>query len=115
VKYTAFLLKGEIVMSEIKRNLSPKSLDRIREKKKSLTEESRNKMLKAGGSLKTNHVIDAQEICREVRDNALSEPQTSRLKSMTSADWKEANEVTKRNRGLSKLSLKDIYREKGED
>jgi hypothetical protein len=44
-----------------------KNLKQIAEKKKSLTEESRNKMLKAGGSLKTNHAIDAQEICREVR------------------------------------------------
>ena len=33
----------------------------------------------------------------------------SRLKSMTKADWEEANEITKRARCLSKLSLEDIY------
>lgn len=35
----------------------------------------------------------------------------NRLASMTSNDWKESNEVTKRDRGLSKLSPKDIYEE----
>lgn len=35
----------------------------------------------------------------------------NRLSNMSRADWKEANEVTKRERGLSKLSYTDIYGE----
>lgn len=47
--------------------MSPTSLAKIAEKKKSLTEERKNAMLKAGGSVKTTNTIDAQEICREIR------------------------------------------------
>lgn len=48
-------------------HMSPTSLAKIAEKKKSLTEERKNAMLKAGGSVKTTNTIDAQEICREIR------------------------------------------------
>lgn len=36
---------------------------------------------------------------------------TNKIDSMSPEDWKEANEITKRNRGLSRLSLKDIFEE----
>jgi hypothetical protein len=49
------------------RKMSPTALAKIAEKKKQMTEEKRNQMVKAGGSIKTRNVIDAQEICREVR------------------------------------------------
>jgi hypothetical protein len=47
--------------------MSPHALAKIAEKKKSMTDDIKNKMLKAGGSIKTRNSIDAQEICREVR------------------------------------------------
>ncbi|WP_156130487.1 hypothetical protein [Paenibacillus durus] len=49
------------------KKMSPTALAKIAEKKKQLTEEKRSQMVKAGGSIKTRNVIDAQEICREVR------------------------------------------------
>jgi pentose-5-phosphate-3-epimerase len=49
------------------KKMSPHALAKIAEKKKSMTDDIKNKMLKAGGSIKTRNSIDAQEICREVR------------------------------------------------
>jgi len=49
------------------KRMSPTTLAKIADKKKSMTEESKKRMLIVGGSLKTKYAIDAQEICREVR------------------------------------------------
>ncbi|WNR45362.1 hypothetical protein [Paenibacillus roseipurpureus] len=47
--------------------MSPATLAKIAEKKKQLTPEKKRELLKAGGSVKTNYIIDTDEICREVR------------------------------------------------
>lgn len=42
----------------------------------------------------------------------LKSTKKTRFSSMSNNDWKEANEVTKRGRGLSGMSFTDVY---GED
>jgi hypothetical protein len=54
-------------MDKEEKHMSPNAIAKIAEKKKMLTEDMKNRMLKAGGSIKTRNTIDAQEICREVR------------------------------------------------
>lgn len=47
--------------------MNPIALAKIIDKKNKMTEEKKAAMIRAGGSVKTKNVIDAQEICREVR------------------------------------------------
>lgn len=54
-------------MKKEETEMSPTTLQKIADKKKKLTNESKKRLLKAGGSLKTRHDIDAQEILREIR------------------------------------------------
>lgn len=54
-------------MDKEEKHMSPHAITKITEKKKMLTEDRKNQMLKAGGSIKTRNTIDAHEICREVR------------------------------------------------
>lgn len=54
-------------MTKEENKMTPTTLAKIAEKKKLMTEESKNRILKAGGSVTTKYAVDAQEICREVR------------------------------------------------
>lgn len=47
--------------------MSPTAITKVTEKKKQMTAATKRNMIRAGGSLKTKNVIDAQEILREVR------------------------------------------------
>lgn len=47
--------------------MSPSAIEKVKEKRKWLTEEKKSMMIQAGGSIKTKNYIDSHEICREVR------------------------------------------------
>ena len=51
-------------------------------------------------------------LTRETRRKRVVKRKTNKMSRMTQSDFKEMNEVTKKGRGLSNLTLKDIF---GED
>lgn len=48
-------------------------------------------------------------ILRESKTKRIVKRCTNKMSGMSKEDWKEANKVSKRERGLSKLEYKDIY------
>jgi hypothetical protein len=63
---THLLPPDEIILDRAESNRS-QSIRKIEEKKKNMTEESKQRILEAGGSVKTKYAIDANAIAREVR------------------------------------------------